>query len=66
MTLELVFIWNIHSFSSIQVSFLYLDIKEISFKELNFRNDIIISFYIEYTLIFLNLSLISLISNYIN
>ena len=54
MTLELVFLWNIPSFSLIQVSFLYLEIKEISFKELNFRNDIRVSFYLEYTLIFLN------------
>ena len=45
MTLELVFIWNIHSFSLVQVSFLYLEIKEISIKELNFRNDVRISFY---------------------
>ena len=54
MTLELVFIWNIHSFSLIQVAFLYLEIKEISFQELNLRNDIRIGFYLEYTLSFLN------------
>ena len=47
MTLECIFICHIHSFSLIQVSFLYLEIKEISFKELNFRNDIGISFYLE-------------------
>ena len=63
MTLELVFIWNIDSFSLIQVSFLYLEIKEISFKGLNFRNDIRISFYLPYTLIFLNLSFFSIIRN---
>ena len=63
MTLELVFIWNIHSFSLIQVSFLYLEIKEISFKGLNFRNDIRISFYLPYTVIFLNLSFFSIIRN---
>ena len=63
MRLELVFIWNIHSFSLIQVSFLYLEIKEISFKELNFRNQIRMSFYLEYTLIFLNPSFFSLFRN---
>ena len=63
MTLELVFIWNIDSFSLIQVSFLYLEIKEISFSELNFRNEIRISFYLECTLIFLNPSFFSILRN---
>ena len=63
MTLELVFIWNIDSFSLIHVSFLYLEIKEISFKGLNFRNDIRISFYLPYALIFLNLTFFSIIRN---
>ena len=63
MRLELVFILNIHSFSLIQVSFLYLEIKEISFYELNFRNDIRISFYLPYTLIFLNPSFFSIFRN---
>ena len=66
MTLELVFIWNIHPFSLIQVSCLYLEIKEISFKELNFRNDIGISFFSEYILIFHNPSFFSLFRNNIN
>ena len=63
MRLDLVFIWNIHSFSVIQVCFLYLEIKEISFKELNFRNDIRISFYLPYTLIFFNPSFFSIFRN---
>ena len=63
MTVECIFICHIHSFSLIQVSFLYLEIKEISFKELNFRNDIGISFYLEYTLIFLNPSFFSIFRN---
>ena len=66
MRLELVFILNIHSFSLIQVSFLYLEIKEISFYELNFRNDIRISFYLPYTLIFLNSSFFFIFRNNIN
>ena len=63
MRLELVFIWNIHSFSLIQVSFLYLEINEINFKELDFRNEIRFSFYLEYTLIFRNPSLFSIFRN---
>ena len=63
MTLECTFICHIHSFSLIQVPFLYLEIKEISFKELNFRNEIRISLYLEYTLIFLNPSLFSIFRN---
>ena len=63
MRLDLVFIWNIHSFSLIHVCFLYLEIKEISFKELNFGNDIRISFYLPYTLIFLNPSFFSIFRN---
>ena len=63
MTLECIFVWNIHSFSLIQVSFLYLEIKEISYKELNFRNDMRISFYLKYTLIFLNPSFFSIFRN---
>ena len=63
MRLDLVFMWSIHSFSLIQVCFLYLEIKEISFKELNFGNDIRISFYLPYTLIFLNPSFFSIFRN---
>ena len=63
MTLECIFICHIHSFSLIQVPLLYLAIKEISFKELNFRNEIRISFYFEYTLIFLNASFFSIFRN---
>ena len=63
MRLDLVLMWNIHSFSLIQVCFLYLEIQEISFKELNYGNDIRMHFYLPYTLIFLNPSFFSIFRN---
>ena len=66
MTSELSFIWKIHSFSLIQVSFPYLEIKQISFQELNFIKDIRMHFYFPYTVIFLNPSFFPIFKNYRN